>query len=146
MDRKRIQSEVREVLQMNKLPCTLISESGEEFTFDSTSCASRFLHRTKGYVASNTCKGLPLTDGITGELFEFKCDESKRNTVAHVRRRVQPCCNCKKFAGGCSWSRSFTPVEGWTAVPTLINHGGHKGYERLTESYMIIKCPEFEKG
>ena len=131
---------------MNKLPCSLISESGEEFAFDSATKASLFLKRTKGYVASCTTKGIPLSHYETGEIFEFKCDESKRNTIAHVRRRIQPCCNCKKFAGGCSWSRKFEPVEGWTAVPTMINHGGNNGKPRLTESYMIIKCPEFEKG
>ena len=34
------------------------------------------------------------------------------------------CFLCDKACGGCSWSRDFTPVAGWTATPTRINPGG----------------------
>lgn len=146
VDRKRIQRKVWAVIQMNNLPCSLISESGEQFDFDSAVEASFFLCRTKGYVASCTAKGIPLSHGKTGEYFKFKCDESKRNTLAHVRKRVQLCCYCKNFAGGCSWSRRFQPVEGWTATRTLINHGRNGEKDRITESYLITKCPEYVKG
>lgn len=53
------------------------------------------------------------------------------------------CFLCKKCAGGCSWSRSFEPVDGWKAEKTL-----HVNYtdEHDGESYKILFCPEFEEG
>lgn len=36
---------------------------------------------------------------------------------------------------GCSWSRDFIPVDGWTARKS-------KG---LQASYTVIYCPEFEE-
>lgn len=51
----------------------------------------------------------------------------------------QPCWTCKKACGGCSWSRSFTPVKGWEAVPTHIPSNGE-----YADSYKIIKCPQYE--
>ena len=47
----------------------------------------------------------------------------------------QLCWDCGKYAGGCSWSRDFTPVEGWTAEKVLMTSG--------TETYEIKECPEF---
>ena len=37
---------------------------------------------------------------------------------------------------GCSWSRSFIPVDGWTAEPA----------KKVNESYAVRKCPEFVEG
>lgn len=43
--------------------------------------------------------------------------------------------------GGCSWDKSFTPVEGWEAekreFPGACSHPNF--------SYHVIKCPLFEK-
>lgn len=50
------------------------------------------------------------------------------------------CFLCDKACGGCSWSRDFTPVAGWTATPTRINPGGGAA---PTSSYHIEDCPEF---
>lgn len=49
------------------------------------------------------------------------------------------CFLCDKACGGCSWSRDFTPVAGWTATPTQINPGGAVP---PTSSYHIEDCPE----
>ena len=49
----------------------------------------------------------------------------------------QLCLDCKNFAGGCSWSKSFTPVEGWNAIPR--DNG-------TTDSFCIKACPLFEEG
>lgn len=48
----------------------------------------------------------------------------------------QLCLSCRKCGGLCSWSKNFTPVEGWTATPTKIPRG--------LPSYKITACPEYE--
>lgn len=58
----------------------------------------------------------------------------KRGTAP--RPKPQPCWRCRKYAGGCSWSRSFTPIPGWEAEPTTLMRGA--------PSYRIIRCPEYE--
>lgn len=57
----------------------------------------------------------------------------------------QPCWDCKKALGGCSWSRDFTPVKGWKATPTKKAGNYHRGgqYPPM-KSYRITYCPEFE--
>ena len=47
------------------------------------------------------------------------------------------CWDCKNATGGCEWSQSFTPVDGWEAIPRTI---------RDDDSFLVIKCPKFEKG
>ena len=49
----------------------------------------------------------------------------------------QPCETCQKYAGGCSWSRDFTPVLGWDATPT------EKRGSVVIHSYAIHHCPEY---
>ena len=46
------------------------------------------------------------------------------------------CWDCKKAIGGCSWSETLTPVEGWTAIQNDKDN---------TESYKVIMCPLFER-
>lgn len=50
----------------------------------------------------------------------------------------QLCWHCKNATGGCSWSKSFTPVAGWDA----------EFIERAfsMETYQIKDCPLFEEG
>ena len=50
------------------------------------------------------------------------------------------CWECTKNAGKCSWSRNFTPVKDWNAIPTKIK--SENGV--LIESFDIYECPEFE--
>lgn len=52
------------------------------------------------------------------------------------------CWGCQKACGGCSWSQSLTPVEGWEAeeIPYMMYHGS--GYT-VASTYHITKCPEF---
>ena len=49
------------------------------------------------------------------------------------------CWDCKKNAGRCSWSKNFTPIKGWKAIPTKI-----KSDAKETDSYDVYECPEFE--
>lgn len=54
-----------------------------------------------------------------------------------------PCWTCQKACGGCSWSRSFSPVPGWRANKTKKRgQGGTKG--GYIESYYIRSCPEYD--
>ena len=54
------------------------------------------------------------------------------------------CFDCQKACGGCSWSRDFTPVPGWTATKKTqkIYVGGTKKH-RYEKTYHITACPEF---
>ncbi len=52
------------------------------------------------------------------------------------------CWTCAKNTGFCSWSASFTPVEGWEAVL----HPVANAYGQPMESYHVIKCPQFVKA
>ena len=50
------------------------------------------------------------------------------------------CWKCAKACGGgCSWSKSFTPVEGWEAVQTKNKTGAGDD----EPSYLVLQCPEF---
>lgn len=48
------------------------------------------------------------------------------------------CWFCK---GGCSWERSFTPVNGWDAEPTIL-YKDSKNYDEQ-QSYIVRECPLF---
>jgi len=54
------------------------------------------------------------------------------------------CWDCANALGGCSWSKSFTPVEGWTAIRHKRRYNNDKNEGRLDcDSYKVIDCPEF---
>ena len=59
-----------------------------------------------------------------------------------IEKKTTLCWDCAKNGGLCSWSKNFTPVEGWEAIPTKINARGYDYYE--IDSYKVVKCPEFE--
>ena len=44
------------------------------------------------------------------------------------------CWDCRNATGGCEWSQSFTPVDGWEAIPRTIGD---------EDSFCVIKCPKF---
>lgn len=54
-------------------------------------------------------------------------------------KKEQLCWSCKNACGGCSWSISLTPVEGWTATPKKIKC--HDGI--IINSYKITECPQY---
>lgn len=55
------------------------------------------------------------------------------------------CFNCEKACGGCSWSKNFTPVDGWKAIPTKILCGYKlKKKPHIVDSFDVYECPEFE--
>ena len=139
MDRCRVPGEVREVLQMRREhKVTLTSlKTGKKYNFKSNIEASHFLSRSKSYVSTGISHGFPLKHGYTGERFVASYPEEIKR-----RGEYQPCCTCKNAVFGCSWSRDFTPVEGWKAIPTIIHHGD----DRDIPSFKIIFCPQYERG
>lgn len=56
---------------------------------------------------------------------------------------AQLCWECDRATGGCSWSRRFIPVKGWTAKPTIIRDDSET-YGTVIKSYHITKCPLFK--
>lgn len=72
--------------------------------------------------------------------------KAKRNVK--IRKDEQPCWHCAKATGGCSWSRSFKPVDGWKAKKTIIMNGIEiiDKQPRICHSYKIESCPEFIYG
>ena len=57
--------------------------------------------------------------------------------------RTKPtiCWNCANACGGCCWSKSFKPVDGWTATPTKV----YQVKDSYIDSYVVYKCPQFKK-
>ena len=58
--------------------------------------------------------------------------------VDYGSKDFQKCWTCKKACGGCSWSREFIPIDGWTAEKSIIPHN-----REHAETYKIIDCPEY---
>ena len=54
------------------------------------------------------------------------------------------CWNCGKALADsdCPWANNFIPVEGWEATSTNVNMGNN----RTQKSYVVHKCPIFERG
>lgn len=57
--------------------------------------------------------------------------------MSYTKKAKSKCWDCKNFCGGCSWSKEFKPIDGWTA-----DFVGTKS----TKGYKVIDCPLFEKG
>lgn len=55
------------------------------------------------------------------------------------------CWFCDKAVGGCSWSRSFEPVEGWEARETRIklSKDPATGEQMYDTSFFVMACPEY---
>lgn len=63
--------------------------------------------------------------------------------------RATLCWSCKNACGKCAWSRNLEPVEGWTALRHDVKtQTGRAGFliPKLEESYIVIRCPEYERG
>lgn len=53
--------------------------------------------------------------------------------------KEQLCWTCQRACGGCSWSRSLTPVDGWTAT-----HSSIKATGKEEPTYHIDECPLYK--
>lgn len=52
------------------------------------------------------------------------------------------CFDCARACGGCSWSRRFKPVPGWTAQRATLP-GGTPG--TTIDTYQVTACPKYVK-
>lgn len=68
----------------------------------------------------------------------------RRRKKRTVYTSNQLCWECKNSTGGCSWSRSLQPVEGWYAEPSFIKDSASDigGFN----TYKVIGCPQFQRG
>lgn len=71
-------------------------------------------------------------------VFPFNHKPKKKKVVTEEYLAYPPkgyhdqlCWYCENACGGCSWSESFIPVEGWEAIKT-------------GESYHITFCPQYQ--
>ena len=53
------------------------------------------------------------------------------------------CWDCANATNGnlCPWVKDYTPVEGWDAIPKRI-----KFNDIITDSYIVMACPNFKEG
>ena len=71
-------------------------------------------------------------------------EEAKKKAKTSKKIGTTICWECDNCYGGCSWSRSFKPVEGWQAVENHTTVKNGKYIEERT-SYTVLKCPEFTR-
>ena len=63
----------------------------------------------------------------------YCCTECREEAMQMARGSI--CWLCQNYAGKCSWSKSFVPVEGWVAKPVKV--------DSPIQSYKVKQCPEF---
>ncbi len=99
--------------------------------------------------------GKPFTTSHSRQMTCSKeCSHIKKNEYGRERQREirsqkreeekeqlhSLCWECgKAINSGCSWSKCFEPVEGWTAK-------ARGGRESKAKSYKVLECPEYVKG
>lgn len=57
--------------------------------------------------------------------------------VNQYGEKENPCWNCKKCSGKCSWSKKFIPIDGWDS--RLVTNDVHI-------THRIYYCPEYVEG
>lgn len=60
-----------------------------------------------------------------------------------MKNKSQLCWNCKNCNDNCCWIRELKPVNGWKAKKTTIINRYKKNTIKETNSYQIMKCPDF---
>ena len=132
--------EVKPKIRRNSRSCILISLKDKiEYPFLAYTEADEFLNRRHGYIRACLRNGNKISriDEDTEEIEYFEIIQGPKNRTQTVTERFpdQICWRCKNSCGGCSWSREFIPVSGWTAVRT---------FKDRSWTYCITGCPEFK--
>lgn len=77
------------------------------------------------------------------------CFECHKLRVVKNNSKQTLCWKCKKAAGGsdCPWANEFKPVEGWQAMPTIVQMTTQTKQREalLQDSFRVHKCPLFER-
>ena len=66
--------------------------------------------------------------------------------MQYAKTKMTLCWDCANACGNCSWSdRTFTPVSGWKAKPTIVK-GDHRknGDVKIEDSFHVEACPLFK--
>lgn len=112
----------------------------------------------KAFYRSRRIRGLCVQCGKVAPLWpdgtpKVKCAECTAKAKLlrssyHPKKDDTLCWKCKHSvpskdgSRGCEWSRSRQPVEGWEAKETSLKIM----QEVRIKSYVVRKCPKFEKG
>ena len=124
------------------------NETGEESEHVSMYAASQSLGRHSSYIGQTIRGGFAIRDTKGFEYTIYKDGEIYDYERVKARKATHPCSqlcwSCKKAVCGCSWSRSFKPVNGWDAVPSTILNWSDGKRTITTGSYTIRGCPEYE--
>lgn len=92
----------------------------------------------EGQGRSRYCSSLCAAKG------KYILTENSRKRKPKKYKNQTLCWTCQNACCGCSWSQSFTPVEGWEAKPTKIRLVPlAKGGLEYIESYKVISCPNY---
>lgn len=105
-----------------KVTCKRWSSQEEEFLRQNVKTMSKAQLSRKLGRTTNSIKG--------------KCQKLNINLAEselYKRANDTLCWSCKNYYNGCSWSKSFEPVEGWKAKKTKMG-------------YLVLECPKFERG
>lgn len=126
--------------------CVLINRrTKEELVFPTICAAAKFLDRDPAYIRNAYTRAGTVCAKDDGDRYDLDIIGTQRKySMTEFNRSKQICFDCKKAVGGCSWSKNFTPVQGWVAEPTKIRQSGGQEWRHTTASYRIISCPEFE--
>lgn len=88
--------------------------------------------RQHGFRISGSSGNRFLGSQSEREWLEGRLKRWEERRGRYTRHAESLCWRCDRAIGGCSWSRSFTPVEGWEAQ-----------YNPTIKSYHVISCPEY---
>lgn len=96
-------------------------------------------NRTKNEIAAELGR---TPCGVSSKLkklgLRFSSESIARAVSYSLNSKTTLCWDCKNATNGaCSWSRSLTPVKGWTARQ-IVKDGG--------QSYLVTQCPKFREG
>lgn len=107
----------------------------------------KYQDRPKTELPSDECKKRATKNmNIVADVCLCTAPQTPTYTTHDARgyKRKTLCWDCANNGGRCSWSKDFTPVDGWTAIPTKIPAQVYKGDGRMIDSYCVCECPEFE--
>lgn len=82
-----------------------------------------------------------------------QAEEEHNQRVTNKKEPATLCLICGKSGygdfSGCPWEKSFTPVDGWEAIPTKIKSGytskiTGKTVKCYEDSFCVLQCPLYE--
>lgn len=127
---------------MRARSCNLIDpNTGEKLYFGTMGDAEAFLGRKPGYMHGLKRFGRPAISKKTHKKYKVEYGELRSFDIDCDGHSNTLCWDCKNASGRCSWSQSFTPVEGWQARKTHVNGNVGDG-----QSYLVEMCPLFAYG